>query len=140
MMEIKKIILCTFIISFIISLSGCVEQNAITTGQSFDNIEFESDIVELNNAKLDFIKDDEEFGGVRSVILNYKLHNPNKRVVTVEVDVIFYDEFDRELYSKEDYTINLPAMYTEGANTVEFNQDQANEVEYVKITAYEKIE
>ena len=126
-----------------VSLTGCEEQ-AVTT-ETPENIIFESDVVELDAANLEFIKDDEEFDA-RLVELNYRLYNPLNRTVSVDVDVFFYDEFDRELYSKLDYNINLlpkypdPEIYPGGAgfDTVEFGGSNAKFVDHVKITAYEK--
>lgn len=133
-MDAKKILLSIIVLFTMISLTGCEEQ-AVTT-ETPENVIFESDVVQLDAANLNFIKDDEEFDA-RQVILNYRLHNPLNRSLIITVDVIFFDETDRELYSKLDYKINLPPEYTESFNSVEFGGNRVKFVEYAKITAYE---
>jgi len=139
-MDVQKVLLGIFAIFVLVSLSGCEEQ-ATTTEKTFENIDFESDSVELELANLKFVKDDEEFGGVRSVELKYRLHNPLKRDVTVVVDVLFFDENGREVYSKQDYKINLPSEYTENSfNTITYGGSMVRAIDHVKITAYEQVE
>ncbi|MBS3749200.1 MAG: hypothetical protein KGY67_05820 [Candidatus Thermoplasmatota archaeon] len=139
-MDVQKVLLGIFAIFLLVSLSGCEEQ-ATTTEKTFENIDFESDIVELDAANLEFVKDDEEFGGVRSVELKYRLHNPLKKSVTVVVDVRFYDESGREVFSEEDYTINLPSEFTENSlNTVTYGGSMVRVVDKVRITAFEQVE
>ena len=139
-MDVQKVLLGIFAIFVLVSLSGCEEQ-ATTTEKTFENIDFESDSVELELANLKFVKDDEEFGGVRSVELKYRLHNPLKRDVTVVVDVLFFDENGREVYSKQDYKINLPSEYTENSfNTITYSGSMVRAIDHVKITAYEQVE
>ena len=135
-MDTKYVFLGLVLLLLITLLSGC-EEKGVTTENDLENILFESDVVELDRANLEFIKDDEEFDA-RKIDFNYRLHNPLNRSVSVNVDVIFYDETDRELYSKLDYEINLPAGHTDSINTVEFGGIHVKLVDYVKITAFEK--
>lgn len=128
------------------SMSGCVNEGT-TTEKTFENIDFESDVVKLDNANLAFIKDDEEYGSVRSVELKYFLHNPHNRYVTFVVNVVFYDVNGHELYSNEPYTYkDFPAKYTEpnlkytSDPTILIDGSMARAVDHVMITAYEKIE
>ena len=138
-MDAQKVLLGIFALFVLVSLSGCEEQ-ATTTEKTFENIDFDSDIVKLESANLEFVKDDEEFG-VRSVELNYILHNPLKRLVTVVVDVLFFDENGRELYSEEGYKINLPSEYTENSyNSITYDGSMVRVIDNVKITAYEQVE
>ena len=137
-MDAQKVFLGIFALFVLVSLSGCEEQ-ATTTEKTFEHIDFESDIVELELANLKFVKDDEEFGGVRSVELKYRLHNPLKRDVTVVVDVLFFDENGREVYSKENYKINLPSEYTENSfNTITYDGSMVRVIDHVEIRAYEQ--
>jgi len=136
-MDVKKIFLGIAIIFILLCLSGCNEQEGVKTQESFDNIEFDSDVVMLDAANLRFIKDEEEFDA-RSVELKYKLHNPLNRYVTVSVDVMFMDDLGREIYSEKDYMINLPSEYTESSlNTVSYSGSMVNDIQTAKISAVE---
>jgi hypothetical protein len=136
-MDAEKIFLGIALLFILLCLSGCTEQEGVKTQESFDNIEFDSDVVMLDAANLRFIKDEEEFDA-RSVELKYKLHNPLNRYVTVSVDVMFMDELGREIYSEKDYMINLPSEYTEGSlNTVSYSGSMVNAIHIAKITAFE---
>lgn len=135
-MDVQKILFGILAIFILVSLSGCEEQGT-TTEKTFENIDFESDVVELNAANMKFIKDEEEFAA-RSVELHYQLHNPLNRYVTVSVDVAFYDGNGREIYSEEGYAINLPDGYTEkGMNTVSYSGAMVNAIQTAKINAVE---
>jgi hypothetical protein len=135
-MDARKLVLGTIAIFVLVSLSGCEEQGT-TTEKTFENIDFESDIVELNAANMKFIKDEEEFAA-RSVELYYQLHNPLNRYVTVSVDVAFYDGNGREIYSEKGYTINLPDGYTEGGmNTISYSGSMVNAIKTAKISVVE---
>jgi hypothetical protein len=140
-MDAKKGAIGILMIVFVVSFSGCTEEGV--TVKSFENIEFESDVVELHNAELDFIKDDEEYGNVRSVECRYILHNPQDRYVSVQVYVTFYDDRENELHTDGPVTINLPAGYTEsewkyaGEPSISIGGSMARMVDHVTITAYE---
>lgn len=140
-MDDKRFAIGIVLIVLVVGFSGCTEQRATVT--SFDNIDFESDVVTLETAYLDFIKDDEEYGDVRSVELKYLLHNPLDRYVSVQVYVTFYDQRQNELHTDGPYTINLPAGYTEsewkyaGEPPVTLSGSLARAVDHVRITAYE---
>lgn len=136
-MDAKKFLLGMSVILLFLFLSGCSDQSGTTTEKTFDNIEFDSDVVRLDAANLKFIKDEEEFAA-RSVELKYKLHNPLNRFVTVTVDVVFFDEAGREIYSEKNYTINLPGGYTESSlNTVSYSGSLVNAIHIANISAHE---
>ena len=136
-MDLKKISIGCVILFCIGCMSGCVNQGT-TTEKTFENIVFESDVVELDRAYLNFMRDDGA-SDARSVEAKYSLHNLQDREVTVQVYVFFYDTYDRELYSDGPYMINLPQDYAEsGVNTVPYKGNNVRSVESVKITAYER--
>ncbi|MDG6218948.1 MAG: hypothetical protein QCI00_05870 [Candidatus Thermoplasmatota archaeon] len=140
-MDGKRFVIGIVMIILAVGFSGCTEQGVTVT--SFENIDFESDVVELETATLDFIKDDDDYGGVRSVEFKYILHNPLDRYVSVQVYVTFYDQRKNELHTDGPYTINLPAGYTEsewkyaGEPPVTLAGSLARAVDHVRITAYE---
>lgn len=140
-MDARKFFLGMSVILLFLFLSGCSDQSGTTTEKTFKNIDFESDVFELDAANLKFIKDDAEFGGVRSVELKYRLHNPQNRSITTVVDVVFHDENGRNVYSEEGYEINLPSEYTENSfNTITYDGSMVRVIDNVKITAYEQVE
>lgn len=139
-MDAKKFLLGMSVILLFLFLSGCSDQSGTTTEKTFDNIEFDSDVVRLDAANLKFIKDEEEFAA-RSVELKYRLHNPQNRSITAVVDVVFYDENGRDVYSEEGYEINLPSEYTENSfNTITYDGSMVRVIDNVRITAYEQVE
>lgn len=141
-MDAKQLAKGVSIICLFSCLSGCVDISEGTV-KTFENIEFESDVVELDNAYLNFIKDDDEYGDVRSVELRYILHNPQERSVSVQVYVTFYDKHENELHTDAPYIINLPKGYTEsdrkyaGSPAISLEGSLAKFVDHVKIFAYE---
>ena len=141
-MDFKKISIVCVVLFFMTSMIGCVNEGT-TTGKTFENIDFESDVVKLDNANLAFIKDDDEYGSVRLVELKYFLHNPLDRNVNVTANVVFYDENGHELDSYEPYTQILTPGYTENRfkysaeKPVSLEGSIARAVDHVLITVYE---
>jgi len=140
-MDFKKISIVCVVLFFMASMSGCVNEGT-TTGKTFENIDFESDVVKLDNANLAFIKDDEEYGSVRLVELKYFLHNPLDRDVEIVVNIYFYDELNREIYNEIKYPegYSIPKGYTDGGDTVQYDGNLVSSIDHVLITVYEKTE
>ena len=133
------LLIINLIILFIILLSGCQEQKATTTGKKFENITLESDLVELVDASLEFNEDN----NVKlRVDAEYLFRNIAGREIAITVTVEFYDENNKLLSTGGPKYITLPKDYTEtsilGANIISYSEENASEVDHVKIIAVEQ--
>ena len=138
-MEKKLVFLGVGIILVTIAFSGCQEE-ATSIEKTFEDISFDSDILELVNGSLDITKDKEIITRVE-VTLYFK--NLLDEDINVEYVVEFCDKNDNVLYDKPYGIKNLPAEYTEispdiflyhGENVADF--DHVN----VRVLSYEVIE
>ena len=141
-MDFKKISFICIVLFFMTLMSGCVNQGT-TTEKTFENIDFESDVVVLDNANLAFIRDDEEFGSVRSVELKFFLHNPLTRAVKIYTNVTFLNVNGHELHFYESYTRILDPGDTEtrhkylAESPVSLEGSIARAVDHVRVIVYE---
>jgi len=108
-MEKKLVFLGVGIILVTIAFSGCQEE-ATSVEKTFENISFDSDVLELVNGSLDITKDKEIITRVE-VTLYFK--NLLDEDINVEYVVEFCDKNDNVLYDKSYEIKNLPAEYTE---------------------------
>ena len=138
-MEKKLVFLGVGIILVTIAFSGCQEE-ATSIEKTFEDISFDSDILELVNGSLDITEDKEIITRVE-VTLYFK--NPLDEDINVEYVVEFCDKNDNVLYNKSYEIKNFPAEYTEispdiflyhGENVADF--DHVN----VRVLSYEVIE
>ena len=122
-----------------IAFSGCQEE-ATLVEKTFENISFDSDILDLVNGSLEVAEDREIITRVE-VTLYFK--NLLDEIINVKYMVEFCDENDNVLYNKSYEIKNFPAGYTEvspdiflyhGGNVADF--DHVN----VRILSYETIE
>jgi len=119
--------------------SGCQEQEATSTN-GFENVEFESDVFELINGSLDFVE-------LNNVIIRadakYMFRNiAGRDVKDVDVFAEFYDKDGNLIYTGGPKNFSLLKDYTETgfspANVISYNGNRANEVDYVRILAFEE--
>ena len=143
-MDAGKIIIGFLLMIGMLCMSGCVNEGT-TTKKTFENIDFESEIVEIANAYIDYNREEmyddsgDMYYNTRSIEVKYLLHNPAERAVTVQVVVYLYDEFGMELYSEGPYVISLPAGYTEsGANTISYAGTDVATFDHARIVAIEQ--
>jgi len=138
-MEKKLVFLGVGIILVTIAFSGCQEE-ATSIEKTFEDISFDSDILELVNGSLDITEDKEIITRVE-VTLYFK--NPLDEDINVEYVVEFCDKNDNVLYNKSYEIKNFPAEYTEispdiflyhGETVADF--DHVN----VRVLSYEAIE
>ena len=152
-MDVGKIVIGFLLILGMLCMSGCVNEGT-TTEKNFENITFESDVVELEYASLEFeteVMHDEfsnPYDKIKSAEVKYLLHNPQDRHVTVQVDVYLYDENNTLLYSEEGSQFSLPKGYTEHREKynndltrvtlpVSYKGEDVALVDYATIIAYE---
>ena len=118
--------------------SGCQEQEATSTN-SFENVEFESDVFELINGSLEFVE-------INNVIIRaeakYMFRNiAGRDVKDVNVFAEFYDKDDNLVYTGGPKNFSLLKDYTETgsspANVISYNGDRVREVDHVRILAFE---
>jgi len=125
------------ILSFTIFLSGCLEENTENTNVP-ENIDFESDIVEL--AYSNFTKDIQD-GKVVSVSVEYLFTNIVERNLNINVTVEFYDSDNGLLYTGGPKTISLPQGWTEQglgpANIITYDGEDASKVEKARVVVEE---
>lgn len=121
-------------------LSGCVFQGGVTVKNNFEGITFESSVVELVNASLDFREDRNV---ITKVDVKYLFRNIAGRAVEVSVIVEFYDKNDNLLVTRGPKYINLPKDYVETvyspANIISYSGEKVSEVDHVRIIAEEKL-
>ena len=126
-----------------VSLCGCMNEGT-TTKQTFENFIIESDVVELSNANMSFIREEmytdegESYFYVTAVEVKYLFHN---RRVNISFFIEFYNKDNEKLFSIGPRSILLTADYTEKAftniNEARYDGNRASEVDYVKIIAFE---
>jgi hypothetical protein len=121
-------------------LGGCVFQGGVTVKNNFEGITFESSVVELVNASLDFHEDKNV---ITKVDVKYLFRNIAGRAVEVSVMVEFYDKNDSLLVTRGPKYINLPKDYVETvyspANIISYSGEKVSEVDHVRIIAEEKL-
>jgi len=138
-MEKKIVFLGVGIILVTIAFSGCQEE-ATSVEKTFENISFDSDILELVNGSLDITKDKEIITRVE-VTLYFK--NLLDEDINVEYVVEFCDKNDNVLYDKSYEIKNLPAEYTEMSPDI-FSYHGGNVADFdhvtIRVISYEAIE
>jgi len=142
-MDLAKLVVGCVLVACMIIFSGCTNQGT-TTEKTFENIVFESDVVELYEAFLDFETEEmyDDFGemylNIRSVELKYLLKNPGEERVTVLVNVYLCDENNNVIYTHSPLKVNLPSGYIESnPNTVSYRLENVHLVDHAKIVAYQ---
>ena len=99
------------------------------------------DIFELDNASLDFYRDEND--NIINVDVKYLFHNIAGRDVTAYVTVEFYDKNNKILATGIKKQISLPEDYTEPsylpANIVSYSGEYVTQVDHVKIIASEQL-
>jgi len=138
-MEKKLVFFGVGVILATIAFSGCQEE-ATSVEKTFEDISFDSDILELVNGSLDITKDKEIITRVE-VTLYFK--NLLDEDINVEYVVEFCDKNDNVLYD-EPYGIKyLPAEYTEMSPDI-FLYHEENVADFdhvnVRVISYEVIE
>lgn len=138
-MEKKLVFLGVGIILVTIAFSGCQEE-ATSIEKTFEDISFDSDILELVNGSLDITKDKEIITRIE-VTLYFK--NLLDEDINVSYVVEFCDNNDNVLYD-EPYGINyLPAEYTETQpNIFLFHGENVADFDHVdiRVLSYEVTE
>jgi len=138
-MKKKLVFLGVGIILVTIAFSGCQEE-ATLVDKTFENISFDSEILELVNGSLD-ITENKEITTRVDVTLYFK--NLLDEDISVKYLVEFCDKNDNVLYNKSYEIKNFPAEYTEvspdsflytGQNVADF--DHVN----VRVLSHEVIE
>lgn len=145
-MNLKKYFLGCILLICISFLCGCVNQGA-TTEKTYENVVFESDVVKLAHANLEFIQEEmyDDFGEsyfvTKAVEARYLFQNPLERQINLSILIEFYDSDDIKLHSIGPREIHLISDYIERIHTpvniASYNGNQVDKVDYVKIIAFE---
>jgi len=146
-MDAKKYIFGIMLIILFVAFSGCEEQG-VTTQQSFDHVQLNSDVVDLAYANVTFFEEKEFNDEMEPIMLTkevevkYLFHNKLDRTINVSVTIEFYSDQDELIYRVGPRIIHgLLKDYTEkqftDVNIARCIGDNANNVSYVKIIAYE---
>ena len=135
----KHVLLVVFsIILAVVVLSGCGGNQTATETDEFENIEFESDIVELVHGQV--VKKIDK-GILIGIDVEYLFKNIADRDIEVKVNLEFYDRNDNIIFRGGPKWIVLPDGYTEtqvlGANIISYNGKYIKDVDHVKIFAVE---
>jgi len=133
-----KIISISIIVLFLI-LCGCQEQNETQKKPIADNIEFESDIVELLRA--DFIEHVDN-SVLLKVEVKYLLKNIAGRVLDINRSIEFYDVENNLLFTSA--TLQFLRMADgyeetefEATNSITYAGENASDVDHAKIIVEE---
>lgn len=126
-----------FLILFSI-LSGCTDEQKATTTGNFENIEFNSETVELIYGKLVIV---EENNQIKRADVEYLFENKLPRLQSITVYVNFYDKLGNLIEKSETKTISLPPNYRETglgpANVISYNEEFAYKIDHVEIIVEE---
>ena len=137
-MQNKLSLFGVFFITLLICFSGCEEQGSTNAQNNYEEIVLESSVVELVNASLKLIKDQDD---ILRAEVQYLFHNIAGRDVQVKVKVEFYDENNNLLAVEGTKTINMPSDYSEQgispANIITYYGENVKQVDHVKIIAEE---
>ena len=111
-----------------------------STDENFNNILFDSDIVELVYSKMNINKDDQ--GSILSVDVQYRFRNIADRNIEINVFVEFYDIEDNFLTREGPKEISIPKGWTEQgispANIIKYSGEKSSLIEYLKIIVEER--
>lgn len=141
--KMKKMLIVLLLVLGSLFFSGCTQQSAKV---KFDNIEIESNVVELSSAAIEkndliwvYPENEDPKQVPKEIDVKYLFHSIVDRNINVDVTVYFYDETNLLLDMVKGQTIyNLAADSTERmANTVKLRGDDAALVHHVKIVAEE---
>jgi hypothetical protein len=109
----KKIIIATLIVMICVSafLSGCQDTNSVKTKKTAENVFLDSTVVEFANVSFD--KDFNKSGGIDAVIVGWRFHNIAGKMISINIDVQFYNKNNVLLYNTTKMFPDMPAGYTE---------------------------
>ena len=132
------LILGVVVIALVLALSGCQEQ-ATTVENTFENIFFESDILEITNASYDASINK---GIIQKVDVTVNFRNKlDKPINNLRLSIDFCDENDNVIHSHPyTYGTPFPAGYSEASpNRFSYDEDNVVLVDHVniRITNYE---
>lgn len=128
------LVLCTSI-----TLSGCQDTSSVKTQKRPQNVYLDSTIVEFANTSYE--ENIKKSGDIESVTVGWLFHNIAGKLISVKIDVQFYNNNDILLYNQTKYIRNMPAGYTEQSyqlsNKVSYEGAGAALVDHVVISATE---
>jgi len=138
-MDLKKLVIIALIFLLIGIFSGCQKREATDVNTIPENIEFESDLLELTYANIVFHRDGDV---VLRTEVQYLFKNIAKRVLNITVIAEFYDKNDKLLFTGGPKFLEyLPIDYVETEvfppNTITYTGIDAKDVDHVKIIVTE---
>ncbi len=92
-------------------LSGCQDTSSVKTKKLAENVFLDSTIVEFANVS--FEKQINKSGGIEAVTVGWIFHNIAGRLISIKIDVKFYDKNNVLLYNESKKFPDMPAGYTE---------------------------
>ena len=132
-MERKIIVFSVIFLLTALAVSGCVETSTKTDDDKLtDEINYDSDILEIVNSSLDVI---EENGEILYVEVTLYFRNLLDDFINVIYRVDFCDTNDNAIYSKEYNLNNIPGNYRFKTPDV-FSYDGENVGEFDHINVY----
>jgi len=148
--DMKKDVILLLVGCLIVTVvfSGCQEQQGATSGEQFEGVTLESNVVELVYASLEFqvhyeyIEEDDESLEVKDAAeVRYLFHNIVDRDITIHVTAEFYGKYDNLLYIGGPKSIFLFEDYAEQTylpeNMIPYKGAKVGEIDHVKIIAEE---
>lgn len=137
----KKVlwIIVTIILFITVFFCGCQEEKTPNNQNLFENITLQSNVVELSDASLNFISDNDV---VYRVDVKYLFHNIAGRDITIKVYVEFFDKENNLINTSQPKYISLLTNYTEQdispANIISYSKERVTDVDHIKIIAEEE--
>ena len=137
----KRLLIGLLAVIFVsLILSGCQDTSSIKTQQRPQNVYLDSTIVEFVNVSYE--QNVNKSGGIESVTVGWLFHNIAGKMISIKIDVKFYDKNNIFLYNESRYLSNMPSGYTEQtklpSNKVTYGSPGSAYVDHVVISVTEK--
>lgn len=129
---VYKIIAITILTSF---LSGCVGFGTETQGPQFENVKFESEVMELVEAEI--TEEEDSRKTLTAVQIDFRMRNPTENDIDDLHIVIDLCDSDDTVIDSHDFYYNSPfrAEYTENLPvTIRFDRYNLEQYDYIRIT------
>jgi uncharacterized protein YcfL len=137
----KRLLLGVVVLVFVSTiLSGCQDTSSIQTKQRPQNVFLDSTLVEFVNVTYE--ETTNKSGGIESVTVGWLFHNIAGKIISIKINVKFYDKNNLFLYNTSKFFNDMPLGYTEQtmlpSNKVIYDGPNVASVDHVVISVTEK--
>ena len=136
----KRLLLGVVVFVFVsMILSGCQDTSSIQTKLRPQNVFLDSTLVEFVNVS--YKETINKSGGIESVTVSWLFHNIAGKMISIKINVQFYDKNNLFLYNASRFFSNMLSGYTEQtvlpSNTVIYDGPNVASVDHVVISVTE---